>query len=395
MRTPLQFVRSACATSRFAFAVRVELLAGVLFLVSGIAQPRNPPPEAVGEVEGNDVSVDGGTAARSGTASAAPSIYVANGSSITVHSGHARLLFFTGGELDLCGPAKFTVLLSGNAITLALNFGRMHVKLPAQTNLRVFSPTIVATPLEISGGSRDITVGLDLDSSVCVLATSGAIQLEHQFTGEKLIVPQAGEFFLSGGKLVPIAGTSGSCRCLADERRPPSAPAAPLDFAVAAPAPAAPESAASAAAESSAPSARIAAPAPAVEPVADRTVELSVLASANDSLPVAPARSSETAAAPPADAPVYTVIVPPLEFSASSPIPPPDPSPDMFLLIREARILPDWEFVGRVEAPELLGAVQKALGEKPANAAPAPVPAPKKKKGGFWSSFKRLFGGSD
>jgi hypothetical protein len=386
MRTPLQFVCPACATSALASTARWFTLAGILLLASAIAWAQGPPPEAVGEVEGNDVSVEGGTPARSGTAALPPSIYVSNGSSVTVHSGRARLLFFTGGEFDLCGPAKFTVLLSGNSITLALNFGRVHVKLPAQTSLRVYSPTIIATPLEISGGSRDFTVGLDLDDSVCVLATSGAIQLEHQFTGEKLIVPQAGEFFLSGGKLVPVASSRASCRCLADEKRvAPPAAAPPLRFAESA-TPRAVTRAVVPAAEESQP-----APAPAVEPVSDRSVELSVVARSNETHPLAPAKGAEAAPQPPTSAPVYTVVVPPLEFSASSPAPPPDRTPDMFLLIREARILPDWEFVGRVEVPSLVEAVQRALGEKPTTGEPAPPP--KKKKGGFWASLKRLFGG--
>jgi len=63
----------------------------------------------------------------------------------------------------------------------------------------------------------------------------------------------------------------------------------------------------------------------------------------------------------------------------------------MFLLIREARVLPDWEFTGRVEVPGFAEAVQRALGEKPA--ANEPARAPKKKKGGFWAALKRVFGG--
>ena len=95
------------------------------------------------------------------------------------------------------------------AITLALNFGRMRVQLPAAAQLRIFTPTIVATPIDIGGAPRDFTVGLDLNDSLCVVAASGALRLEHQFTGEGLIVPQAGEFFLAAGKLLPVAGVAG------------------------------------------------------------------------------------------------------------------------------------------------------------------------------------------
>ena len=128
-------------------------------------------------------------------------MFVVNGSVITVHSGQAHMTLAGGGEIDICGPAKFTLLQSGPAITLALNFGRMRVQLPAAAQLRIFTPTIVATPIDIGGAPRDFTVGLDLSDSLCVVATSGALRLEHQFTGEGLIVPQSGEFFLAAGKL--------------------------------------------------------------------------------------------------------------------------------------------------------------------------------------------------
>ena len=99
--------------------------------------------------------------------------------------------------------------MSGDAITLALNFGRVRAQLPESTALRIFTPTIIGTPLDIAGGARDVTVGLSLDDSLCVTATSGAIQLEHQFTGEKLIVPQAGEFFLNAGQAAACGRNAG------------------------------------------------------------------------------------------------------------------------------------------------------------------------------------------
>ena len=78
-------------------------------------------------------------------------------------------------------------------------------------------------------------------------------------------------------------------------------------------------------------------------------------------------------------------------LSRAAPAPPPDPTPDMFLLIREARVLPVWEVTGRVDVPGFIGAMQHALGEK--SAAEEPVQTEKHKKGGFWGALKRLFGG--
>ena len=63
---------------------------------------------------------------------------------------------------------------------------------------------MIATPIDIAGSARDITVGLDINDSLCVVATSGALRLEQQFTGEGLIVPQAGEFFLAAGNSCPL-----------------------------------------------------------------------------------------------------------------------------------------------------------------------------------------------
>ena len=190
------------------------------------AQQTQPPAGTIGRVEGNDVSIETGGIAADGTTTSGRSMFVTNGSIITVHSGQARMTLLGGGEVDVCGPAKFTVLQSGAAITLALNFGRMRVQLPAAAQLRIFTPTIIATPIDIGGGPRDFTVGLDLNDSLCVVATSGALRLEHQFTGEGLIVPQAGEFFLAAGKLLPVAGVAGSCQCVTLQARatPPLPP---------------------------------------------------------------------------------------------------------------------------------------------------------------------------
>src|SRR5579863_8306100 len=171
------------------------------------------PPGAIGQLEGNDVSIDTGAGTGSTAVSSSAGGPVFNGSVVTVHDGKARLTLAAGGEVDICGPAKLTLLQSGGAITLALDFGRIHLQLLRGTSLRIFTPTIIATPLDIGGETRDITAGLDMNDSLCVLATSGAIRLEQQFTGAGLIVPQSGEFFLSAGNLVPVAGTPGSCEC--------------------------------------------------------------------------------------------------------------------------------------------------------------------------------------
>ena len=166
------------------------------------------------------MSVDNGTTGDSSPTSATPGSpsFVFNGSVLTVHDGKARLTLVAGGQVDICGPAKFTLLQSGPPITLALNFGRIHLQLPASTSLRIFTPTMIATPLDIGGASRDITAGLDLNDSLCVLATSGAIRLEQQFTGEIRSFRRLGEFFPVGGKFGAGCGHAGKLRMHADAR---------------------------------------------------------------------------------------------------------------------------------------------------------------------------------
>jgi hypothetical protein len=304
---------------------------------------------------------------------------VRSGSVVTVHSGHARMMLESGGEVDICGPAKFTLLQSGGAITLALDFGTMRVHLPVATSLRIFTPTIVATPIDISGGARDVTVGIDLNDSLCVLAASGAIQLEHQFTGERLIVPQSGEFFLNAGKLLPVVGKAGSCQCAAMLKQEVTAP--PPEFAVnGQPLPAAPD------VPKNAPAVSLA---PAAEPP---SVEFSIPAHANEQHPVR-TENNNAAAQPvaPTETPVYTVVAP-LAFSAASPAPPADTPIDTILLVREAQVQPAWEFQGHVDPPNFAAAMQQALGESSTPKEAPPEAAPKRQHG-LWAAMKRIFGG--
>ena len=377
--------------------IAAAFLLMMLTLWPGLARAQQAPPEAIGQVEGDDVSVESGVAAATRTSTSAASIYVSNGSVVTVHSAQARMTLFAGGEVDICGPAKITVLKSGEAITLALNFGRMRVRVPAKTSLRVFTPTIIGTPIDISGGARDVTMGLNLDDSLCVVAGSGAIQLEHQFTGERLIVPQTGEFFLDSGKLAPVVGKPGSCQCVAPQAQPFPPPPPPIpDYADATPTAPVRPSVAPLFAPPPAIEQTPAAPLP--EPSADANIpppriEYGVPASVSEAHPVVPAaKEAAPGAAPTVSTATYTAVLPALTFSNTAPVPPDDPTPDMTLLIRTAQVSPEWGFSGHVEPPEFVTAVQHSLGVEPAKQ-PANMPSQQKKKGGFWSALKRAFGG--
>lgn len=356
------------------------------------------PPGAVGQIEGADISVDSGTPGNPGTSVTAPAIFVVDGSVVTVHSGQARLTLFSGGQIDICGPAKFTLLASGGSITVALNFGRVHLLLPAAVSLRIFTPTIIATPLNIAGGARDITAGLDLNDSMCVRASSGALQLEQQFTGEKLVIPEGQEFFLANGQLSPVAGTPGSCQCQTLEAHTPvpqpnvevpSVAAKPVFLPEPPPPPAVENATPPASAIAAAPSPEVEAP----------PLEFVIPAKSNESHPL-PQIARNDAAAPPSLPETRTEMVAPiLSFSTKLPVPPTRPSVDTMVLVREAQVQPDWEFKGRVAASEFAQAMQHALGVQ---SAPPPegVPSsqssiqPSRKKGGFWGAFKKIFVGS-
>jgi S-DNA-T family DNA segregation ATPase FtsK/SpoIIIE len=412
-----------------------RVLVAIAFLVAALAwAPRaaraldEPPPAGtIGRVSGYDISVEAGATAPIDTANNAPAIYVSNGSVVTVHSGTAHMTLTSGGQVDICGPAKFTMLVSGGSITLALNFGRVHVLLPSATQLRIFTPTIVATPIDISGNQRDITAGLDLNDSLCVRATSGALRLEQQFTGQDLIVPEAGEFFLAEGKLVPVAGTPGGCDCalmVAKKSAPP--PVIPVLGITGHPtaAPEAPEVASNSSAANNI-------------PVEQQNVTLHALPLNNDAHPVV-AQQTKSAEPPkplaPSEVPDYKIIAPPLAFSAKEPQAPQDTSNDVALLVRTVHVEPEWQFSGHVQPPGSSSftnaptvktvSVSKPAATPPANPLPSnptpaavapvvaaaptndatisasaapsaqPVSTTPQRKSGFWSRLKRAFSGS-
>ena len=374
-----QFERGRLGILRGGAVLMLRLvILGVGLLLPSIMWAQSAPG-AVARIEGADVSVEGGGAAAANISGAGGLSYVFNGSIVTVHTGRAKLAFAVGGEVDICGPAKITVLDSAGSITLALSIGRIHLQLPAGSPVRVFTPTIIATPIDISGAARDITLGLDLNDSLCVLATSGALRLEQQFTGEGLIVPQAGDFLIAPGKLVPTAGVSGNCECTAMQAQSAPPPNIPL-------------MGVSSASQLQMPDASPVQPPaagdgkPAIPPPADPNVQLRVLAKEDEAHPLPQPDKNVPPPPPPTAMPIYKIVMPPLGFSASSPSPPEDPSLDAVLLVRTVHVEPEYEFSGHVDAPALVSTA-------PVAAPKTKEPKPQKSGGGFWAGLKRLFGG--
>ncbi len=384
------------ANWRGGLALACACIAFVLLCASSL-RAQQAPPGTIGRVEGDQVSVEGGVAgngalgnADSGQPSA---MYVSNGSIVTVHAGQARMTLLAGGQIQICGPAKFTVLESGGSITLALNFGRVRAELPAATAVRIFSPTIVATPLDISGAARDVTVGLDLNDSLCVLAKSGAIRLEQQFSGEGIIVPQSGEFFFAGGKLVPMAGAPGSCECVAMEARAAAPPLQPPPDARGAAITQAQVAAALSEAPKVVPQTQLK-PEPKPSEPPPPSIEVGVLARANETHPIAPPARNAAPQAPPLTASDYIIVAQPLVMMAKDPTPPDSPPADVALLVRVARVQPEWEFTGHIAQPEFAMDVQHALGQVAPAPKVQPESQPAKKKRGFWGALKSVFVGN-
>jgi hypothetical protein len=188
----------------------------------------------------------------------------------------------------------------------------------------IYTPLVVATPVSISGARLDSTVGLDRNGEMCIFTSRGAMRVEPQFAGQSILIPQGGMANLSGGQIESLRGDASSCACnyvRAINENPDTSPAP--------------------------------------SPVASRQI-------AAISRPMQPEERKPEAGSTPSPEPVYTVIMPPLSFDASSPAPPPDPSPETILLVREVRMRPSVIYRGHVNpAP-----VQAAL-----SAAPAPAPS--------------------
>jgi hypothetical protein len=288
-------------------------------------------PAVIGRIEGDDLEV--ATQTPSGIEKDAGSTVVASGSDVTLHSGHALLLLNGGGQVSICGPAHFKLIKSSGALTLALDYGRVHPSLESTEEFTIYTPTIVATPIAISGGLRDLTVGLEQDGEMCVLTARGAMRIEPQFSEQSMIIPQGGTVSLAGGQIQSLQADASSCSC---------------QF----------------------PRAHLEAPEGAPPPRSRPTKDVGALAA-----PLSPERKKAGNSPPPSEPagePVYTVLMPPLSFDANSPEPPPAPAPETILLVREVRLRPTVEFRGHVNPAPIPVAAHPAAVAPSAPAPPAP-----------------------
>lgn len=259
------------------------------------ATPSTPGrQEVIGRLSGDDVSVTG--AAGFENENGRTTALLASGSNLTLRSGQAKIDLPDDGDIILCGPAHLSILKSGPAITIALDYGQVHLQVRAAAQITVYTPLLVVTPTAIGDRERDLTVGLDQKGELCVTALFGAMRIEEQFSGESLIVPQGGDIEILGGELRSLRTGSRKCSCELLISRNNT----------------------------------------------QKQIELSVPAHPSPNSPNAP-RAPEAV-----NPPTYRIDMPPLTFDASSPAPPPLPGPEAMLIIRESVADPQISFRGAI-----------------------------------------------
>ena len=167
--------------------------------------------EVIGRLAGDDVSVTG--AIGYDTENGRNTALLASGSDLTLRSGQAKIDLPDGGDIIICGPARLSVVKSGPAITIALDYGQVHLQVGGTAQITVYTALLVVTPEAIGDRGRDLTVGLDQNGRLCVTSIFGAVRIEEQFSAEKVLVPQGGDIEINRGELNTLRGGSRKCSC--------------------------------------------------------------------------------------------------------------------------------------------------------------------------------------
>jgi len=313
-----------------------SLAAGAMFvalLVVAGARSDNPPPgDAVGSVEGEAIAVTGPMTVE--TVNGQVATVLRSGSDVRVKSGSARIKLVEGGQIAICGPAHFSVLKSGNALTIALDTGIIHAHIEQQPTLTMYTPQIQAQPVSIGDGAQDTVVGFDASGAMCIRTNRGALRLEQQLTGQSILVPQGGDVFLSNGQIDSLRTGSGN-RCSCD-----------IQLAEAPP------------------------PPPEVSQLATAEEVHHNVGDVKPNVPTVEARKP----APPKEEPIYQVFVPPLIFDAKAAVQP-EIDPKMIVLVRRVRVRPTLIFQGRVEG-DLVAVKEPVLAAPKPSQAPANISVP-------------------
>lgn len=290
---------------------------------TGVARSDNPPGETIGVIDGEAIAVDGPMSVE--VVHGQVKTILRSGNDVRVKSGQARIELVEGGKIAICGPAHLSLLKSGGSLTLALDTGVVHAHIEREPALTVYTAQIQAKPIAIGDGVQDALIGFDSPGAMCVRATSGAVRLEQQLTGQNIVVPQGRDVILSNGQLDGLRINTGQCACelqIADAIRAPEL-------------------------------SRLAT----TEEIRQKDAEAKTT-------PPPPAEKLA-----PKEEPVYQVFMPPLAYDARAKVQRDNFDPKLILLVRRVRVRPTLIFQGRVEGDAV---VSKNVAAKPA---PQAVPA--------------------
>jgi hypothetical protein len=317
------------------------LVWGGLAVSLGAQSDKPPLGDSVGAIEGDSISIEGPMSVD--VVHGQVRTVLRSGSDVRVKAGQARIELVEGGQILICGPAHFSVLKSGGALTVALDAGTIHVHLENDLALTVYTPQIQARPISIGNGPEDVLVGLDSAGSMCIRANKGAVRIEQQLTGQSVLVPQSGDVSLSNGQIESLRTAAGSCACEVEVVAKPAPPA----------------------------------------------TEVSVLASPEEIKKAAEERKADpppaTAAAPvEKEEPIYQVFMPPLRYDANAKVQP-EFDPSLIVLVRRVRVRPTLIFQGKVEDDPVVAQVTQ-LPALPTTHKPAA--APKAAEDSTWGRVK-------
>ncbi|HET6932280.1 MAG TPA: hypothetical protein VFI45_18270, partial [Candidatus Acidoferrum sp.] len=300
----------------------------------------NRPGDAIGVIEGEAISVEGPMTVE--VVRGQVKTVLRSGSDVRVKAGQARIDLVDGGQVMICGPAHFSVLKAGSAITLALDSGTIHAVIGSEVSLNIYTPQIQARPISIGNGAEDLLVGLDSAGAMCVRANKGAVRVEQQLTGQSVLVPQSGDVSLTNGQIESLHAATGHCACSMQAVIRPMTPGTEISQLATA------------------------------EEIKKRAAEPKPAAEKTDQ-------------ATQADEPIYQVFMPPLRYDAKTKVQA-EFDPNLIILVRRVRVRPTLIFQGRVEGEAVV-----AQAASPANAAKAhPTPqAPPETS--TWTRVKTYF----
>jgi hypothetical protein len=275
------------------------------------ARSDEPVKEIVRGIEGAAISVQGPMTVSVVDGKAKTSLR--SGADVRVKSGRATIDLVEGGKIAVCGPAHFSVLKSSGALTVALDSGIIHTYIDREPSLTVYTALLQAKPISIGGAAQETIVGLDSEGSLTIRAISGAVRIEHQLTGQSVVVPQNGDVLLVNGQLTDLRPGAGRSACDLGELKVQQPPA------------------------------QVSVPATAEE-VKQRRLPP---ADARPNLPVSTGTAAQV------EGPIYQVYLPPMRYDANLKVQPP-PDPGLIVLVRRVRVRPTLIFQGRVEGDSLV-----------------------------------------